>query len=198
MAWSPMSRNQNKTGSLMANLRSLSKLVPGTSRAQIVGYVLALVALAGLSACAGAEPPRWTFAPLGPTPPSVPGSPAASPPAASPGAPATPGASPGGDGVTFDTVTPADDPLTFVPNSFSAAPAIPITVNYLNDSQLPHNIRFFAGPDANAPSIAATEIVTGADNLQSITFTSPDNPGEYFFHCDVHPQQMQGTLTVEP
>jgi plastocyanin len=71
-----------------------------------------------------------------------------------------------------------------------------VTVRYLNDSDLPHNIAFFEGADATASRIAATEVVTGPGNLQEVTFTTPAEPGSYYFHCDVHPVQMQGTLEV--
>jgi len=86
-----------------------------------------LTALAVLAGCAGGEPPGWTFAPLEPTPAGAPETPAGSPAAPSPGGPATPAASPDGDGVAFDTVTPPDDPLTFVPNAFTAGPGVQVT-----------------------------------------------------------------------
>lgn len=140
-----------------------------------------------LSACAsGAGGPSWSFMPPGPTPEAT----------ASP-AP-TDGATPDPNALTFDTVTPPDDQLAFVPNTFSAGPGATINVNYLNDSPLEHNIHFFAGPDQNAPSIGATERVTGPDALRSVTITAPEEPGDYYFHCDVHPVVMAGTLTVTP
>jgi plastocyanin len=60
----------------------------------------------------------------------------------------------------------------------------------------PHDIAFFDGPDANAPRIAATQIGSGPGDHQEVTFTAPTEPGSYLFHCDVHPQQMTGTLEV--
>ena len=166
---------------------------------------LSLATLLLVAGCAGGEGPGWTFAPLGPTsaPAGSPGgSPGASPaespggsPAGSPGG--SPAGSPGG-GTALQVVTPTDPSLalTFDPNQLSATAATEVTVEYLNDSTLPHNIHFFAGPDASAPSLGATEIVTGPGALESVTFTTPDQPGGYFFHCDVHPQQMTGTLDV--
>lgn len=70
------------------------------------------------------------------------------------------------------------------------------TVNYLNDSPIEHNINFFAGADSSTVSLGATERVTGPDALRSVTFTTPDQPGDYYFWCDVHLQAMQGTYTV--
>jgi hypothetical protein len=28
-------------------------------------------------------------------------------------------------------------------------------------------------------------------------FTAPSTPGTYYFHCDVHPDQMNGTFIVQ-
>lgn len=86
--------------------------------------------------------------------------------------------------------------MAFEPNVLEAPAATQVTVNYLNDSTLPHNIHFFAGSDQNAPSIAATAIVTGPGAPESITFTTPEQPGDYFFWCDVHFTAMTGTLRI--
>jgi plastocyanin len=83
-----------------------------------------------------------------------------------------------------------------VPNALTAGAATEVTVEYMNDSPVLHNVHFFAGPDATSETLAATELGTGPGNLQTTTFTTPSEPGEYFFHCDVHPVDMQGTLTV--
>ena len=107
----------------------------------------------------------------------------------------SPGGSPGA-GTALQLATPPDQPLAFVPNQLTAPPATQVTVEYLNDSNLPHNVHFFAGPDATAESLAATEAQTGPGNLQTTSFTTPAEPGAYFFLCDIHPQQMTGTLTV--
>lgn len=196
----------------MTALRSIRRFV-GLSGAAGILLTAALL----LAACAGGEGPGWTFAPLGPTQ-SPSGSPGASPggsPGASPGgSPAgSPGSSPAGSpggspagspggspatGTALQISTPGDQPLAFVPNQLSAPAATNVTVEYLNDSNLLHNIHFFAGPDASAQTIAATEIVTGPGNLQTVSFTTPAEPGQYFFHCDVHPPDMTGTLTVSP
>jgi plastocyanin len=164
--------------------------------------LLLLASALAVAGCATGEGPGWTFAPLGPTPAAVESpaqSPAGSPGGESPaGSPAgSPGESPAA-GTTLEVVTPPEQPLAFVPDQLSATAATEVTVDYLNDSNIPHNIHFFAGPDASAESLGATEVVTGPGALQSITITTPDEPGQYFFHCDVHPQQMVGMLDVTP
>jgi plastocyanin len=157
----------------------------------------AAIAAAGalLVACGtGTAGPGWTFMPPGPTPVETPGaSPTPGEPNGSPG-----NGTPGPGELVFDVETPPDDQLAFVPDTFSAPPGATITVNYLNDTNIPHNIHFFEGPDQNAPSLGATEQVTGPGALETVTITAPDEPGDYYFHCDVHPVVMAGSLTVEP
>jgi plastocyanin len=156
------------------------------------------VAVAALivTACGGGTGATWTYAPLGPTPS------AAASTAASPGqsAGASPGGSPAGSpgtGTAITVETPADNPLGYVPNPISAPANTEITVTYNNNSPLEHNINFFNGPDQNAESLAATARVTGPNAPETVTFTTPAAPGDYFFWCDVHLQGMTGTLHVE-
>lgn len=90
------------------------------------------------------------------------------------------------------------DPLAYDTDVLTAKAGSSVTVEYTNDTSIPHNIAFFAGPDATAPRIAATEVKPGPGDVQTITFDAPAEPGSYFFHCDVHPVQMQGTFEVTP
>jgi plastocyanin len=62
------------------------------------------------------------------------------------------------------------------------------------DSGVPHNIQFFNGGDASAPSLGATDTANGPIKQQ---LTLDLTPGQYYFQCDVHPTTMKGTLTVE-
>jgi plastocyanin len=179
----------------------------------------ALFVAFALVGCASGGGAGWTYAPLGPTqsagagqsgaPASPGGSPQASPagspqgsPAASPaGSPqGSPGGSPAGSpggGTTFDVVTEQSAPLAFVPNTLTAPANTSITVNYNNNSSIQHNINFFNGPDNTAPSLAKTPVVTGPNAIESVTFTTPAQPGNYYFWCDVHASGMAGTLVVE-
>jgi plastocyanin len=60
-----------------------------------------------------------------------------------------------------------------------------------------HDIHIFsANPtqDPNAQSLFIGEIITGP---QTVTYQVGALPaGTYFFHCDVHPLQMQGTFVA--
>jgi mono/diheme cytochrome c family protein/plastocyanin len=63
------------------------------------------------------------------------------------------------------------------------------------DPAVPHNVHFFAGADATAPSVGNTEINSGP--LTETLKIGPLDPGTYYYQCDVHPTTMFGTLTVQ-
>ena len=65
------------------------------------------------------------------------------------------------------------------------------------DDGILHNFAIYNSRDeaeGGADAIAATEFCN-APCTESVTASLPQ--GEYFFRCDVHPQQMTGTLAVE-
>jgi len=98
--------------------------------------------------------------------------------------------------VVLTNETSQDEPMAFTTNTLTAPAGTLVRVEYMNDSNVPHNIAFFQGSDASAPRIAATEVGTGPDDLQVVEFVPPSEPGSYYFHCDVHPTLMTGTLEV--
>jgi plastocyanin len=61
------------------------------------------------------------------------------------------------------------------------------------DGGQPHNIQFFRGDDADGESVGTTDVKSGpAEDVLTMNLDA----GEYYYHCDVHPN-MKGTLTVE-
>jgi plastocyanin len=62
------------------------------------------------------------------------------------------------------------------------------------DTDIPHNFAVYTDESAQ-DLIAKTETCDGPCE-DSVTFDIPE-PGEYFFQCDVHPDQMVGTFIVE-
>lgn len=71
-----------------------------------------------------------------------------------------------------------------------------ITLKMTNDDDIPHNFAVYkAKGDANA--LFTGTIFKGPDVTKSETFTAPASPGTYYFQCDVHPDQMNGTLIVK-
>jgi plastocyanin len=85
---------------------------------------------------------------------------------------------------------------TYTKSELAAPPSTQVTVEYLNNTPIAHNLHFFLGESAEAETLAATSVVTGPGNIRSMTFTTPAEPGRYFFHCDIHPAQMTGYLVV--
>jgi len=78
-----------------------------------------------------------------------------------------------------------------------AAPAdkpFQITFDDKDPASNPHNVAIFDGKDATAPNVFRGATV----GAQVINYDVPAlDPGEYFFHCDVHPQAMKGKLVVQ-
>ena len=150
---------------------------------------LPVAALLMLTGCAGGASAGWTYAPLGPS---------TNPSAAASGAPSGAPSSPSGSGgVAISIQTTQDQPIAFNPNDFTVPAGATVTITYTNNSNMPHNINIFNGKDSTAPSLGKTDIATGPNNVQTLTFTAPTTPGDYYFWCDVHQTQMQGTWHVQ-
>lgn len=82
--------------------------------------------------------------------------------------------------------------ITATDNEYSTqeltAAAGEISVELTNDGDTLHN---FAIPDEDV----AAELISGGEST-TVTFTI-EEAGEYDYRCDVHPEEMQGTLVVE-
>jgi len=129
----------------------------------------------------------------------------APPPSEPPAGPAEPGEPPAGPAepdqpvaALLEIATSADKPIAFTTSRLEAQAGQPTTLRYANDSQIPHNVEIFSGPDATSPELVQTETITGPGAETETTFTAPGSPGDYFFRCGIHPLQMTGTLTVAP
>jgi glucose dehydrogenase/plastocyanin len=147
------------------------------------GTAPAIIALK-LGATGPAQAPALTAPPSPTASPSAAATPA---PTSSPSQQATAGTS-----LTISTLSGS----TFDKDTLTAAANAPITVTYTNNSDIPHNIHFYEGSDASAPSLGKTAIVTGPNAVESVSFTPP-GPGSYWFQCDVHPTLMTGHLLVQ-
>lgn len=70
-----------------------------------------------------------------------------------------------------------------------------ITIEFDNqDDAIPHNFHVFKGTGPSGESVDLTEVTAGPV-VQTLTVQL--DPGTYFYHCDVHPNQMKGTLVVQ-
>jgi cytochrome c oxidase subunit II len=109
------------------------------------------------------------------------------------GAPGEPG---GPDGPEPTTIVGQD--IEFDVTEFSVPAGAPVTVVFDNrDEGIPHNIAFYTDDSADEVIDGAQAEVVEGPTQQELTFTAPDEAGEYYYQCDVHPDQMNGTLIVE-
>jgi plastocyanin len=110
-------------------------------------------------------------------------------------APGGSGGGGGGAGGGAGGTTLTAQGLAFHPAQLTAKGGGQITIHFDNrDAGTPHNLAVFNGSDASSPVLFRGDLVTGP-GTKDYSFTAPP-PGSYFFHCDVHPQQMTGTLVV--
>lgn len=113
---------------------------------------------------------------------------------ATPGTAQTPSAG-GGESVQLQIEAPDD--TKYDKNTLNASAGAQVTLTFTNNSDLPHDWHVFSGNDASAPSLAQTQIKTGPNDTETVSFTAPTQAGKYYFQCDVHPAQMNGFLVVQ-
>jgi len=152
-----------------------------------------------IAACTSPKP-GWTYAPApSATPiPSVEASGSAAPSgSAAASAPASAAASAPASASTGGTVLQVEaEGIAFKESTLTAPANQPFKIDFKNnDAGTPHNVVVFDGGDATAPVLFSGDLVTGPAT-KDYTFEAPP-PGTYFFHCEVHPQQMTGTLVVK-
>ncbi|HKS91487.1 MAG TPA: cupredoxin domain-containing protein [Tepidiformaceae bacterium] len=74
----------------------------------------------------------------------------------------------------------------------------PVQIDFTNNDATPHNIHFFTDSSASkdlAPGSGSSDSIVRKGQTEKLTFTVPA-PGTYFFHCDLHPDTMQGKLVA--
>ncbi|MCI0633704.1 MAG: cupredoxin domain-containing protein [Actinobacteria bacterium] len=98
----------------------------------------------------------------------------------------------GGGGATT-TVTASG--IAFDTSTIELNAGEPSTITFLNeDADVPHNIAIYPSADDLSNPLLPGEIITGPDEIEYAI--DPLEAGEYYFQCDVHPPQMNGTVTV--
>lgn len=86
----------------------------------------------------------------------------------------------------------------FAPTSYTATVGQTAKFDLSNDGKLPHNMRIaqadgsFDGPK----SVVSEPEIINLGKKGSLSFT-PATAGTYRFRCDIHPDQMTGTITVK-
>jgi plastocyanin len=88
--------------------------------------------------------------------------------------------------------------LLFDKRSMTVPANTQITVRFNNqDPGIIHNFAVYKSKAATAAPLAPGSkgnLITGVAS-ENITFTTP-GPGTYYFHCDVHPDTMNGSFIV--
>jgi plastocyanin len=86
----------------------------------------------------------------------------------------------------------ADD-LAFDVSTIEAPAGEEFTVTLNNLESQPHNFSVYV--EENGEQIVIGDVVTGPDATVE-TVVPALEPGTYFFKCDVHPEDMTGTIVV--
>lgn len=76
----------------------------------------------------------------------------------------------------------------------SAGATVRVTLE--NRDPIPHGFSVYL-TDAAEQAVFTGEVFSGPGVTRTYEFTAPSEPGDYFFRCDVHPELMNGTFTVE-
>jgi glucose/arabinose dehydrogenase/plastocyanin len=97
------------------------------------------------------------------------------------------------DGGTAITVVAQN--TAFDTDRIEASAGARVRVTFRNEDPTEHNLAFYMDEEAEE-EIFATERITGPDAEATGRFAAPEEPGDYFFRCDVHPGQMSGTFVV--
>lgn len=70
-----------------------------------------------------------------------------------------------------------------------------VSLVFNNREAVPHNVSVYMS-DAMEEVIFEGEVFSGPKKV-TYTFSAPEEPGTYFFVCDVHPRTMTGDFIVE-
>jgi plastocyanin len=110
----------------------------------------------------------------------------------------TPTTAPGGP-----TLSPTEDHgeqvkikaenFAFDRSTITVAAGSQVIVEFENRDRVGHNMAFYTSPSLST-LIYRGEIITGPRTIM-YTFTAPQTPGTYYFHCDPHPY-MNGKFIV--
>jgi plastocyanin len=154
--------------------------------------VIAGTAIVAVAAFRGGTPSSTPTAIATSSPSTVP-SVTVAPSTAPPSTPSTPAAECSPKGTKLHLTAAG---LVFDPTCLAAPAGTAFTISFENkDIGIPHNFHIFSADpaqDSNAQSLFTGDLVTGPDTATYKVSALP--PGTYFFHCDVHPTLMFGTL----
>lgn len=99
----------------------------------------------------------------------------------------------GGEAVTLEIT--AEPGNKFDKDSLTVPAGADVIVKFTNNDKIVHNFSVLTEKDGD--SIYEGDLFKGPDVEKDEKFTAPAKPGDYYFLCDVHPDQMNGTLVVQ-
>lgn len=86
--------------------------------------------------------------------------------------------------------------IAFSTNEISVPAGADVVITFTNEDAVGHDFDLYESPAAEQ-QLFDGEVITGPGETITYEFTAPEEPGDYFFNCSVHPQQMTGTFIVE-
>ena len=100
----------------------------------------------------------------------------------------------GGDGATVVEIDAAD--FSFSPTSVNTEAGVELTFAVANTGDATHTFKLYKDADYRPSAVEGAD--TGNIESQTIgEFKVTLDSGKYFFRCELHPGQMQGTITAE-
>lgn len=72
----------------------------------------------------------------------------------------------------------------------------PYTVTFRNNGRTKHNLHFYTSAGGQTLADGAEGAILDGREEEVLTFTPP-GPGSYYFQCDLHIAEMNGTFTVQ-
>ncbi len=102
-----------------------------------------------------------------------------------------------GGGGPAVTISLAAKGIAFDKTKLSVPAGKPFAIAFDNeDAGIQHDVQVFDNESFTGTPLMNGEIVTGP---AKVTYEAPAlDPGTYYFHCSVHPAQMQGTIEATP
>ncbi|MCC6381698.1 MAG: nitrite reductase, copper-containing [Dehalococcoidia bacterium] len=112
---------------------------------------------------------------------------------------ATPSPSATGQAAAPGTITVDMVDNAFVPKDLTVPAGQKVTFALKNSGKVPHNMRVAdaTGNFEGANSVVSDPELVIAGKTGTLEWQAPASPGTVKFRCDVHPDQMTGTITVK-
>jgi len=85
--------------------------------------------------------------------------------------------------------------MAFNTKSIEVTAGQPFTITVENQDTVPHNLNIYTQQGGTSIAVTDPQLIP-AGGTGTLT-TTIAQPGTYYFQCDVHPTQMNGTLTAK-